>query len=173
VLSQPSVRLARLRRGVVAASEVLVLALLGAAFFFRLPQVSGFSMEPRVGAGEFVVIDTLSYRFGAVHRGDIVAFRHGASSEAYLKRVIGLPGDRVSIRRGIVLIDGKPLAEPYVRYRDNRSEPEVTVPAGAYYVLGDNRRNSDDSRDWGFVPTSAIIGKAWLAVWPPSKVGRV
>ncbi len=108
-----------------------------------------------------------------MHRGDIVAFRHGASSEAYLKRVIGLPGDRVAIRRGIVLIDGQPLAEPYVRYRDNRSEPEVTVPAGAYYVLGDNRRNSDDSRDWGFVPASAIIGKAWLAVWPPSKVGRV
>ncbi|MGH7661246.1 MAG: signal peptidase I, partial [Vulcanimicrobiaceae bacterium] len=134
MLSQPSVRLARLRRGVVAASEVLVLALLGAAFFFRLPQVSGFSMEPRVGAGEFVVIDTLTYRFGAVHRGDIVAFRHGLASEAYLKRIIGLPGDRVAIRHGVVLIDGTPLAEPYVRYRDDGSREATTVPAGRYYV---------------------------------------
>ena len=127
-------------------------------------------MEPRIGAGEFVVIDTLSYWFGVVHRGDIVAFRHG-SSEAYLKRVIGLPGDRVAVRHGVVSIDGQPLVENYVRYRDDGSDAEVTVPAGEYYVLGDNRRNSDDSRDWGFVPRSAIIGKAWLAVWPPSKAG--
>jgi signal peptidase I len=128
-------------------------------------------MEPRVGAGEFVVIDTLSYRIGAPKRGDIVAFRHGGPSEAYLKRVVALPGEHVAIRHGIVMIDGKSLTEPYVRYRDDRSFSELTVPAGAYYVLGDNRSNSDDSRDWGFVPSGAIIGKAWLAVWPPSKAG--
>jgi signal peptidase I len=149
------------------------LAVLAAAFFFRLPQVSGFSMEPRIGAGEFVVIDTLAYRFMPVRRGDIVAFRHGGASESYLKRVIGLPGERVAIEHGIVFIDGKPLHEGYVRYRDGGSAPPQTVPADAYYVLGDNRRNSDDSRDWGFVPASAIIGKAWLAVWPPSKFGRL
>ena len=173
VLSQPSVRLARLRRGVVVATELLVLAILGAAFFLRLPQVSGFSMEPRVGAGEFVVIDTLAYRFGTVRRGDLLAFRHASASEAYLKRVIALPGERVAIDHGTVLIDGKVLAEDYVRYRDTRSEPEQTVPAGSYYVLGDNRKNSDDSRDWGFVPSSAIIGKAWFAVWPPQRFGRL
>jgi len=150
-----------------------VLALLGAAFFFRLPQVSGLSMEPRIGAGEFVVIDTLSYRLGAVKRGDVVAFRHGSTSEAYLKRVVALPGEHIEISRGFVTIDGKPLSEPYVRYRDSRNAPEETVPAGEYYVLGDNRSNSDDSRDWGFVPASAIIGRAWLAVWPPSKAGRL
>jgi signal peptidase I len=130
-------------------------------------------MEPRIGAGEFVVIDTLSYRFGVPKRGDIVAFRHGGPAEAYLKRVVAVPGERVAIRRGIVYVDGKELSEPYVRYRDGGSAAEQTVPAGEYYVLGDNRSNSDDSRDWGFVPASAIIGKAWLAVWPPDKAGRL
>jgi signal peptidase I len=148
------------------------LALLGAAFFFRLPQVSGLSMEPHIGAGEFVLIDTLTYRFGPVRRGDIVAFRHGGA-EAYLKRVIALPGERVAIVRGFVQVDGRPLEESYVRYRDNRSEAAQTIPPGAYYVLGDNRSNSDDSRDWGFVPGSEIIGKAWLGLWPPSKAGTL
>jgi signal peptidase I len=129
-------------------------------------------MEPHIGAGEFVLIDTLTYRFGPVRRGDILAFRHGGS-EAYLKRVIALPGERVAIVRGFVQIDGRPFEESYVRYRDNRSEAAQTVPPGAYYVLGDNRSNSDDSRDWGFVPGSEIIGKAWLGLWPPSKAGTL
>ena len=129
-------------------------------------------MEPRIGAGEFVLIDTLAYRLGPVRRGDVLAFRH-AGSEAYLKRIIGLPGERVAVNHGIVLIDGRPLTEPYVRYRDDRSAPAVVVPPGSYFVLGDNRSNSDDSRDWGFVPASAIIGKAWLAVWPPTKAGAL
>lgn len=129
-------------------------------------------MEPRIGAGEFVLIDTLAYRFAPVHRGDVVAFRH-AGSEAYLKRVIALPGDHVAIAHGVVLLDDRPLSESYVRYRDTRSAPDEVVPPGTYYVLGDNRSNSDDSRDWGYVPASAIIGKAWLAVWPPSKAGAL
>jgi signal peptidase I len=128
-------------------------------------------MEPHIGSGEFVLIDTLAYRFRPIGRGDIVAFRHGGSAQAYLKRVIGLPGERVSIERGVVAIDGKPLAEGYVRFRDRGSIPARTVPAGAYFVLGDNRANSDDSRDWGPVPVSEIVGKAWLAVWPLDKVG--
>ena len=129
-------------------------------------------MEPRIRAGEFVLIDTLAYRLGPVRRGDVLAFRH-AGSEAYLKRVIGLPGEHLAVNHGIVLIDGRPLAEPYVRYRDDRSASTVVVPADSYFVLGDNRSNSDDSRDWGFVPASAIIGKAWLAVWPPTKAGAL
>ncbi len=121
VLSQPSVRLARLRRGVVVACEVALLALLGVAFFFRLPQVSGLSMEPRIGAGEFVLIDTLTYRFGPVRRGDIVAFRHGGS-EAYLKRVIALPGERVAIVHGFVL-DRWAAAGRELRPLPRRSQP--------------------------------------------------
>ena len=129
-------------------------------------------MQPHIGAGEFVLIDTLTYRLGPVQRGDIVAFRHGGS-EAYLKRVIALPGERVRDRAGL-RANRRPAATGELHsFRDNRSEPAETVPPGSYYVLGDNRGKSDDSRDWGFVPASEIIGKAWLALWPPSKAGTL
>lgn len=153
-------------------AQLLALALIGAAFFVRAPQVSGLSMEPRIHSGEFVLINTLAYRFGPAQRGDIVAFRHdGPVPETYLKRIIALPGERVSVERGLVSIDGKPLPEGYVRYRDGRSAARVTVPAGAIYVLGDNRGNSDDSRDWGTVPMRDVIGKAVVGVWPPQRLG--
>jgi signal peptidase I len=154
------------------ALQAGLLLLLASALVIRAPQVSGFSMAPRIASGEYVIINTLAYRMGVPKRGDIIAFRHERSAPAvYLKRVIGLPGERVSVRRGIVSIDGRPLAENYVRFADRRSFADVTVPPDAYYVLGDNRANSDDSRSWGTVPAADVIGKAVLAVWPPSRVG--
>ena len=124
-------------------------------------------MEPGIHSGEFVLINTLAYRLSRFRRGDIVAFAHDSPTpQTYLKRVIGLPGDRVSIDRGTVQIDGKPLAEPYVRFRDNRSSPSITIPADALYVLGDNRLNSDDSRNWGTLPVHDVIGKALVSLWP-------
>ncbi len=156
--------------GVVA--QVLVLALIGAAFFIRTPQVSGLSMEPRVHSGEFVFIDTLAYRIGAVQRGDIVAFQHDSPTpETYIKRVIGLPGDRIAIDRGTVFVNGTALPEPYVRYRDTRSVAPLTVPAASLYVLGDNRADSDDSRNWGALAQSDLIGKAIVGLWPLQPLG--
>jgi signal peptidase I len=109
-----------------------------------------------------------------VHRGDIIAFAHDRPAPSVsLKRVVGLPGERIEIRRGIVYVNGARLPEGYVRYRDDRSTAPVTVDAGSYYVLGDNRANSDDSRDWGLVPSSEIIGKAVIAIWPPSHLGAL
>jgi len=131
-------------------------------------------MYPHIASGEYVLINTVAYRIGHPQRGDIVAFRHERSAPSvYLKRVIGLPGDRVSIDRGVVKIDGVALAEPYVQYRDRRSFAEVTVPANGLYVLGDNRADSDDSRFWGFVEGDEVIGKAVAAIWPPARVGAL
>jgi signal peptidase I len=148
--------------------QLLVLGLIGAAFCIRAPHVLGLSMEPRIHSGEFVLINTLAYRLGTIRRGDIVAFRHDSPTPTtYLKRVVGLPGDHISIDRGVVRIDGKPLPEAYVAYRDDVSRAPMVVPADGLYVLGDNRANSDDSRDWGILPTRDVIGKAIVALWPP------
>lgn len=147
--------------------QVAVLAVLLCAFFVRTPQVSGLSMEPRIASGEFVLINTIAYRVGTEKRGDIVAFHHDADGpEVYIKRVVGIPGDRVRIDRGAVYVNDARLVEPYVQYADDRSFPEVTVPPDALYVLGDNRAISDDSRFWGFVQDDQVMGKAIAGIWP-------
>lgn len=131
-------------------------------------------MAPHIASGEYVLINTVAYRVGHPARGDIVAFRHERSAPSvYLKRIIGLPGDRIAISRGEVFVNGAKLDEPYVRYPDTRTFPEVTVPPGALYVLGDNRANSDDSRFWGFVEQGDVIGKAVAGIWPLPRMGTL
>jgi signal peptidase I len=150
----------------------LLVLIVFAALGLRPGQISGFSMEPRIDTDDYVLINALAYWFGPPRRGDIVAFRHERSAPSvYVKRVIGLPGDRVGIRQGVVWVNGATLDEPYVRFVDRHSFAEVFVPRNAYYVLGDNRANSDDSRVWGFVPASDLIGRAILTVWPPAHAG--
>ena len=156
------------------ALQVAVLGALIAAFFVRAPQVSGLSMEPRIASGETVLISTLGYRFHAPRRGDIIAFHHDdGAPEVYIKRVVGLPGDRIKIDRGEVYVNDTRLAEPYVRYADERSFRELIVPPDGLYVLGDNRAVSDDSRFWGTVPTDQIIGKALAGIWPLNTFGML
>ncbi|MBD5654597.1 MAG: signal peptidase I [Candidatus Eremiobacteraeota bacterium] len=163
----------RLRSAANIAWQVAVLAIIAFAVMGLRPgQVSGYSMRPRIDSDEYVLINALAYRLGTPQRGDIVAFRHERSAQAvYLKRVIGVPGDRISIDRGSVIVNGAALAEPYVGLRDARSFAAVVVPRDAYYVLGDNRANSDDSRVWGFVPANDLIGRALFGVWPPAHFG--
>jgi signal peptidase I len=149
-----------------------VLAALIAAFFVRLPQVSGLSMEPHIRSGEYVVINTFAYRISAPRRGDIVAFRHEGDARAiFIKRVIGVPGDRVAIERGEVYLDGRKLEEPYVVHGDDRTFAPTTVPDGGVYVLGDNRAESEDSRFFGPVKDGLLVGRAVAAIWPPRMLG--
>lgn len=157
-----------------AALQIAVLAVLALAFFMRTPQVSGLSMAPRITSGEIVVINTMAYRWGKPSRGDVIAFRHDAPApETFIKRIIGIPGDRIRIDGGRVFVNGAPLSEPYVLYADHRSFPEVTVPAQMLYVLGDNRADSDDSRFWGFVHQSDVLGKALAGIWPLGQLGAL
>jgi len=172
--------------------QVLVLALLASLFFLRVPQVDGHSMLPQVDAGDHVLINTLSYdlriqRPGAagqalvdlaihpIERGDVIAFVHGSGDESriYLKRVIGLPGETVSVERGVVSIDGSIVATDYQASPDATDMAPAKVAAGTYFVLGDNRGDSDDSRAFGPIPAAAIIGRAALVIWPPARVRTI
>ncbi len=164
----------RLRSLASLALQLAILGVLLAAFFVRTPQVSGLSMSPHIESGEYVLINTVAYRFAPPTRGDIIAVRHdGDTPEVYIKRIVGLPGDRVRIDRGVVYVNGVKLDEPYVRYQDTRTFGETAVPSGALYVLGDNRANSEDSRFFGPVPEDRVIGRALFGVWPLAAVGAL
>ena len=157
-----------------ATLQIAILCALALAFFMRTPQVSGLSMAPHIDSGEIVVINTMAYRFGRPSHGQIIAFHHDSPApEIFIKRIIGLPGDRVAIDKGRVRVNGAPLDEPYVRFPDRRTFAQITVPQGALYVLGDNRADSDDSRFWGFVRQDQVLGKALFGIWPPDRLGRL
>lgn len=131
-------------------------------------------MAPHIASGEIVLINTMAYRVRTPARGDIIAFHHDSPTpETFIKRVIGLPGDRIEIRRGIVLVNGSPLSEPYVQFPDTRTFAAVTVPPGSLYVLGDNRADSEDSRVFGFVPQNLVMGQAIAGIWPAAHLGAL
>jgi signal peptidase I len=146
-------------------------------------RVDGFSMRPTLDDGEFVLVSRLANLFGGYHHGDIIVFRPPMYPEVgffrrllglpnisddyedYIKRVIGLPGETVKIENGKVSINSVPLVEPYIAVPPDYSG-EWTVPAGEFFVLGDNRNNSADSHAWGFLPIKNVLGKALLVYWP-------
>lgn len=128
-------------------------------------------MLPHVQPGEVVLINTLAYRLGPIERGDVVALDHDeATAQTFLKRVVALPGERVRIDDGVLYVNDRAVPEPYVSFPDKRSVPPLTVPPHALYVLGDNRAESEDSRVWGPIEESAVIGKAIVGVWPPQSL---
>ncbi len=131
-------------------------------------KVESTSMVPTLHANDYVVVNKLAYKFGQPHRGDIIVFKYppDPTQIPYIKRVIGLPGDQVRISGGKVYINGVLLNEPYLRVSTNQGG-EWTVPAGNLFVLGDNRNGSSDSRAFGWVPLSDVIGKAEVIYWPP------
>jgi signal peptidase I len=145
-------------------------------FLYQPVKVEGTSMMPGLADQERIFINKYAYRLGAIERGDVVVFRYpGDPSKNYIKRVAGVPGDRIEIIRGAVYVNGHRLEEPYLpgQFRDERSMDEATVPAGSYFVLGDHRNLSSDSRDFGVVERGAIFGKAVFAYWPTEMMGKL
>jgi signal peptidase I len=145
-------------------------------FLYQPVKVEGTSMMPELADQERIFINKYAYRMGSIERGDVVVFRYpGDPSKNYIKRVVGVPGDQIEIFRGQVLVNGNQLEEPYVpsQFHDQRSMSELTVPEGSYFVLGDHRNLSSDSRDFGVVGRDAIFGKAVFAYWPKAMVGKL
>ena len=145
-------------------------------FLYQPVRVEGTSMLPRLEDSDRLFINKFVYRFEAIDRGDVVVFRYPRDIEkSYIKRVIALPGDRLRIDRGRVYVNGKVVHEPYVppEYRDTRSVAEMIVPADSYYMMGDHRSISNDSRDFGPVDRDLIYGKAVFVYWPTRDLGVV
>lgn len=164
---------------VVIALAIFVIIYL---FLFQPHQVRGNSMYPNFHDADYLLTDKISYRLNSPQRDDIVIFVAPKNEDYdYIKRIIGLPGEKVSLNENNqVLVDNQILTEPYLpeetpTYGGNFLEvgKAVTVPEEQYFVLGDNRNHSSDSRDWGFVPKENIVGKAWLRYWPLDRMGSV
>jgi signal peptidase I len=145
-------------------------------FLYQPVKVEGTSMMPSLDDQERIFVNKYVYRLESIQRGDIVVFRYPRDpSKSFIKRVIGLAGDRIRIESGEVFVNGEALEEDYVpaAYADQRSYAEMVVPANSYFVLGDHRTMSNDSRDFGPVNVGFIYGKAVFGYWPVDKMGRV
>ncbi len=145
-------------------------------FVYQPVKVEGTSMMPGLDDQERIFINKFIYRWEPIERGDVVVFRYPQDpTKSYIKRVIGIAGDRIRIDEGRVYVNGDPLYEPYIRpsYRDDRSLPEITVPADSFFVLGDHRNMSQDSRDFGAIPQQSVYGKAVFVYYPFDKLGKL
>ncbi|MEW5975610.1 MAG: signal peptidase I [Acidobacteriota bacterium] len=154
----------------------VVIAVLMVVFLYQPVKVEGTSMQPELADQERIFVNKFVYHFEEIHRGDVVVFWYPKDpSKSFIKRVVGIPGDTVAIRSGRVYINGGPLDERYVPqgYQDLDSYPPVHVKEGHFYVLGDHRNASNDSRSWGLVPRKYIYGKAVFRYWPVEKAGFI
>jgi signal peptidase I len=186
---------------VTIVAVALGLALGIQAFLVKPFRIPSESMEPTLDVGQRVLVDRVSYRFGAPGRGDIVVFKPpaganqnecgvehssespcprptpGRSDTNFIKRVVALPGERLKVLDGRVYINGRRQNEPDIRPDSAcgicRLPQEITIPKGHYFMMGDNRGESADSREWGPVPEKWIIGKAFATYWPPRRIGTL
>ena len=154
----------------------VVVCVLLIAYVVQAFRVQGMSMAPELADGERILVNKFVYRFSPIERGDVVVFWYPEDPDvSFIKRVVALPQDRVEIVQGRVSVNGEPLSESYVKVEnaDDRNYPPKQVRPGHYFVLGDNRQGSNDSRTWGFVPRRYIYGKAFLRLWPLTKIGTI
>ena len=178
-------------RELIETAILVLLIFLALQFSVQNFRVEGRSMEPTIEEGQYLLVNKLVYfrlspqdlqnllpflnierdetlfPFHPPRRGEVIIFHFPRDpSRDFVKRVIGLPGDAVEIRRGAVYVNGERLHEPYITHPSQSSVSGLRVPPDSYYVLGDNRRASNDSRDWGPVPAENIVGRAWVSYWP-------
>jgi signal peptidase I len=156
---------------VSAAISVLIIT-----FLYQPVRVEGTSMLPRLEDHDRLFINKFVYRIESIQRGDVVVFHYPRDPEkSYIKRVIALPGDRLWIDHGLVWVNGEPLQESYVpeKFRDNRSLAAIIVPDDTFFMMGDHRSISSDSREFGPVERSLIYGKAVFVYWPAKDAGVV
>lgn len=160
-------------RDIVFAALTAVLIVV---FVVQPVKVEGTSMQPHLLDQERIFVNKFVYHVSEIARGDIVVFWYPKDpGKSFIKRVIGLPGEEVSIRSGTVFVNGEALVEPYVpsEYFDSSSFGAIIVRENSYFVLGDHRNSSNDSRNWGLVPSHNIFGKAVFRYWPISKFGLI
>jgi len=172
------------RRSVVETLDATifaaVLSLVIITFVAQAFYIPSGSMEPTLQIGDRILVGKFSYRLRPIRRGDIIVFRYPLGpARDFVKRVVGLPGETVELREGLVLINGKPLSELYPTALPGGDRACTStygpkrVPTGQFFVLGDNRCNSEDSRFFGFVPAQNVVGKALLVYWPPPRIALV
>jgi signal peptidase I len=165
---------------VTVISLAIAISLLVRAYVFQTFEIPSGSMEPTLQVGDHIIVSKFSVDFGTIHRGDIIVF---AASPAVavacndnipdlVKRVIGLPGQTIYSKGNTIYINGRPIKQPWTHKEPlTPAIDKVTIPANNYFVIGDNQPGSCDSRYWGTVPRSSIIGKAIFRLWPPSRIG--
>ena len=171
----------------VLAIVAIAVALLIQAFLVKPYRIPSESMESTLLIGDRVLVDRASWRFSDPERTDIVVFHPPFIGPVLIKRIIGMPGDEISLQDGAVFVNGEPLDEPYVREVAGEPVPSrpfdnglpwslqepYTVPADSYFVMGDNRIDSGDSREFGPVSRSQLVGHAFARYWPPARIGGV
>ncbi len=170
-----------LRENLILIAIALVLAFFIRTFIAEPRYIPSNSMLPTLHTGDRLVVEKVSYRFNSPKFGDIVVFqpppelqRRGYSQDqAFIKRIIGTPGDTLKINDGKVYLNGNLLQEDYIKEPPLQGFPLVKVPQNQYFMMGDNRNDSNDSRYWGFLPKQNMIGKASFRFWPPERIGTI
>lgn len=178
-LSQAEPSKSVLKENVQIVLIALFIALLLRLFVAEPRFIPSNSMEPTLKVGDRLVVEKVSYRFHPPQRGDIVVFEPPEQllqfgyrkQQVFIKRVIGLPGQRIAVISGRVWVNDQPLEEPYVAAAPTYQFPAVQVPPGTLFVMGDNRNNSNDSHVWGFLPMGNIVGRAWFRFYPLDRIG--
>jgi signal peptidase I len=157
--------------------QVLAVVLIAVGVFLLLRVtvqsfvVVGSSMEPNFEDGQRLLVNKVVYDLRQPQRGEVIVFHPPTGKSVdFIKRIIALPGDTVEIKDGAVYINDSALDEPYIKAAPSYTMAKEKIPDGEYFVLGDNRNNSNDSHSWGPLPEQNIIGKAWLSIWPPGSV---
>jgi signal peptidase I len=154
-----------------------ILALVIRAFFLQVFWIPSGSMEPSLDINDRIVVNKVAYHFRAPRRLEVIVFRQvaqpGVPKRDLIKRLVGLPGETLQVKNGIIYINGQSVEEKHQLNQDFANYGPVKIPADAYFVMGDNRPASADSRYWGFLPKQNVIGPAFLRLWPLTKLGLI